>query len=82
MIRFEDVSLDFPLLSNKAHLGDSKGMAGRRVGGAINSLGHGRVSVRALENISFTLNSGDKLALMGHNGAGKNDIIASNGWPL
>lgn len=36
---------------------------------------NGRLSVRALQDITFSLEPGDKLALLGHNGAGKTTLL-------
>ena len=34
-----------------------------------------RVVVRALENVSLTVNHGDQLGIIGHNGAGKSTML-------
>ena len=49
----------------------------RRVGGGIKIDGNSRVSVNALQNINLSLRAGDRVALIGGNGAGK--IHASQG---
>jgi ABC-type polysaccharide/polyol phosphate transport system ATPase subunit len=75
MIRLESVSLDLPLLGRKAK--DSGGCRSfeQTVGGVLNIDTYGKNSVRALENISLTLDSGDRLGLIGHNGAGKTTLL-------
>ena len=50
---------------------------GRVVGGALRhqSAGGKRVVVRALDNVSLTVNHGDQLGIIGHNGAGKSTML-------
>lgn len=67
------LNLDFPMY----------GVAVRTVKGAIRSVIGGNVSynkqgissVRALDDISFRLQPGDRLALTGHNGSGKTTML-------
>jgi ABC-2 type transport system ATP-binding protein/lipopolysaccharide transport system ATP-binding protein len=45
------------------------------VGGLLKSSDSGKAMVRALSDINLKLKSGDKLALVGHNGAGKSTML-------
>ncbi len=45
------------------------------VGGNVRHDQPGVVTVRALEDVSFTLSDGDRVGLVGHNGAGKTSLL-------
>src|SRR5690606_27100068 len=69
-IEFRDVSVDFPIYN-----ADARSLKRRLLqvatGGQLGADQNGRVVVRALEGLSFTLKDGDRLGIVGHNGAGK-----------
>jgi len=47
----------------------------RKVGGGIHVAEHDRISITALQDITVTLRSGDRVALMGANGSGKSTLL-------
>jgi len=47
----------------------------QRVGGRIEGAENDQVTIRALNRITLSLRPGDKLALLGHNGAGKSTML-------
>jgi len=69
----ENLSLNFPLHTRAVNSGLKKSTVepGRLI---VDSRG-GIVGVKALEDISFELKSGDRLALIGRNGSGKTTLL-------
>jgi ABC-2 type transport system ATP-binding protein/lipopolysaccharide transport system ATP-binding protein len=47
----------------------------RRVGGRLDTNSRDSVTVKALEGVTLSLRPGDRLALIGHNGAGKSTML-------
>jgi ABC-type polysaccharide/polyol phosphate transport system ATPase subunit len=74
-IVLKNVVADFPLYGTQPSLRNA--LFGRVVGGVLrrqNTTGN-RVVVRALEDVSLTVNHGDQLGIIGHNGAGKSTML-------
>lgn len=70
LVRLEQVHLRLPLLGKPGAVGRAE----PKVGGLIRRLGS-RAYVEALLNVDLTLSQGDRLAVLGHNGAGKTSLM-------
>lgn len=77
-ISFENVSIEFPIF-NATGRSLTSSILKVATGGKLDSDPNGRVLVKALTDISFTLREGDKVALLGHNGAGKSTMLRALG---
>jgi lipopolysaccharide transport system ATP-binding protein len=73
-ITFDQVSVDFPIYNASAR-SLKKRLFQVATGGQLGADQNGRVVVRALDNISLQLRDGDRIGLLGHNGAGKSTML-------
>ena len=77
-ITFSDVSIEFPIF-NATGRSLTSSILKVATGGKLDADPNGRVLVKALTDVSFSLREGDKVALLGHNGAGKSTMLRALG---
>lgn len=77
-ITFKNVSIEFPVF-NATGRSLTSSILKVATGGKLDADPNGRILVRALSDISFSLDDGDKVALLGHNGAGKSTMLRALG---
>jgi lipopolysaccharide transport system ATP-binding protein len=73
-IHVENVSLSFPIFNARSR-SFKRALANLTTGGKIDVGKDDTVVVHALSNVSLTFDHGDKVALIGHNGAGKSTFL-------
>lgn len=72
-IHLENVSLSYPIYGSDARSLKAS-VVSMATGGTLGK-DHRKIKVDALQDISFELQKGDRLALFGHNGAGKSSLL-------
>ena len=73
-ISFDAVTVDFPVYNSSAR-SLKKRLFQVATGGQLSADDKGRVVVRSLEGLTFDIVKGERVALLGHNGAGKSSLL-------
>ena len=82
-IELEGATVEYPILT-QASRKLSRQLIRVATGGQLDRAESGRISVRALDDLTFRLNPGDRVGLIGHNGSGKSTmlkLLAGIYWP-
>lgn len=74
LLKFEDVTIQYPIF-NSRNMSLRNQLVRISTGGRIDSEAGHIPHVIALRNVSFTINHGDSVGLIGHNGAGKSTML-------
>ncbi|MEW6479072.1 MAG: ABC transporter ATP-binding protein [Pseudomonadota bacterium] len=73
-IELRNVSVEFPIYNASTRSLKNKLIA-TATGGILNSDSKGRVVVKALDSLNLTINAGERVGIIGHNGAGKSTFL-------
>ncbi|MEM7358811.1 MAG: ABC transporter ATP-binding protein [Pseudomonadota bacterium] len=74
-IKLSNVSLEYPIYDTVSRSFTRSLTRGMQVGGKIKNDGSTKSSILALDNLNLTFVDGDRVALLGNNGAGKTSLL-------
>ena len=72
-IQLDRACVEIPIYNSRTR--SLKSTFFRQVGGVVEADDRDVVTIKALQNITLSLNPGDRLGLIGHNGAGKSTLL-------
>ncbi len=73
-VNIENLSLEFPIYSHSDR-SFKNSIIRNTIGGVIRNEENSVLSIKALDNVCLTLQSGDKFGIVGHNGSGKTTLL-------